>query len=70
MLSRQTIFNLKSYKGLFKEGHTNIRANGGLAIFIHETPPYQKITFNTPLQAIAARINIVRDVTVVSVYNS
>ena len=31
---------------------------------------YQKLTLNTPLQAIAARINTGRDVTIVSIYNS
>ena len=70
MLSKQTNFNLKNHTGLFKEWHTNIRAHGGVAIFIHETIPYQKVTLNTPLQAIAARINIGRDVTIVSIYNS
>ena len=69
MLSKQTNFNLKNYNGLFKEGHTNIRAHGGVANFIHETISYQKVTLNTPLQAIAARIIIGRDVTIVSIYN-
>ena len=42
MLSKQTIFNLNNCNGLFKEGHTNIRAHEGAAIFIHETIPYQE----------------------------
>ena len=70
MLSKQTNFNLKNYKGLFKEWHTNIRAHGGVTIFIHKTNPYQKVILNTPVQAIAARISIGRDVTIVSIYNS
>ena len=40
MLSKQTIFNLKNYNGLFKEGHTNIRAHREVAILIRETIPY------------------------------
>ena len=36
-LSKQTNFNLKKHNGLFKEGHTNYRAHGGVAVFIHET---------------------------------
>ena len=68
MLSKQTNFNLKNYNGLIKEGHTNIRAHGGVGIFIYETIPYQKLTLNTPLQTIAARINIGRDVTLTIVY--
>ena len=70
MLSKQAIFNLNNNNGLFKEGHTNYRAHGGVAIFIHETISYQKSIINTPLQAIAARINIGRDLTIVSIYNS
>ena len=70
MLSKQTIFNLKDYNGLIQEGHTDCPAHEGVAIFIHETIPYQKLILNTPLQAIAARIKIERDVTIVSIYNS
>ena len=70
MLSEQTNVNLKNYNGSFKEGHTSIRALGGVEIFIRETIPYQIVTLNTQLQAIAARINIGKDVTIVSIYNS
>ena len=69
IISKQTNFNLMNYNGLLKEGHTNIRAHGEVTIFSHNTIPYQKITLNTPLQALAARINIGRDVTIVSIYN-
>ena len=41
MLSKHTNLNLKKYNGLFKEGHTNYRAYGVVAIFIHENIPYQ-----------------------------
>ena len=70
MLSKQTNFNIKNYNGLYKEGHINRRAHGGVAIFIHDNIPFKEITINTPLQAIAARINIGIDVTIVSIYNS
>ena len=70
MLSNQTNCNLKNYNGLFKEGHTDLRAHEGVAIFIHETISHQKVILNTPLQAITARINIGRDVTIVSIYRS
>ena len=55
---------------MFKEGPTNYRAHKLVAIFIHDTILYQKLILNTPLQAIAARFNIWRDVTIVSIYNS
>ena len=64
MLSKQTNFNVKNYNGIFKEGHTNYRAHGGVATFI-----YEKLLLNIPLQAIAARINMGRDVIIVSIYN-
>ena len=70
MLSKHTNLNLKKYNGLFKEGHTNYRAHEGVPIFIHETIHYQNLILNTPLQAIAARINKGRDVSIVSIYNS
>ena len=70
MLSKQEIFNLKNYIVLFKEGHTNYRTHKVVASFIHVTIPYRKLILNTPLQAIAARSNIGRDVNIVSVYNS
>ena len=70
MLSNQTFFKLKYINGLFKKRNTNYWAHGGAAIFIHETIFYQNLTLNTPLQAIAAGINIGRDVTIVSFYNS
>ena len=34
MLQNQTIFNLINYNELFKEGHTNYRAHGGVAVII------------------------------------
>ena len=70
MLSEQTNFNFKNYNGLFREGHTNYQTHVGVAIFIHHTTPYKNLNLNTPLQAIAARITIGRDVTIVSIYNT
>ena len=59
-----------SYNGLFEEGDTNYRAHGGKSIINPETIPQQKLLLSTHLQAIAARINIGRDLTKISVYNS
>ena len=70
MLRKDTNFSLKHYNWIFKEGHTNRRAHGGVALFIHESIPYQDIKLNTPLQAVAVRANLGREITVVSVYNS
>ena len=46
MISKQTNLNLNYYNVLFKEGHTNRRAHGGVVIFIHETSPYQNLKNN------------------------
>ena len=70
MLSKQINFNLKNYNGLLKEGHTNYRGHGGVAIFIHETFSHQKLILDTRLQAIAARINMWKEVIIVSIYKS
>ena len=63
-------FNLKNNNGLFKERHTNYRAHGGVAIFIHYTIPCKKWILNTPPQAISTKVNIGWDVTIVFMYNS
>ena len=70
MLSKQTNLNIKNYDGLFKEGHINRRAHGGIPILIHDNILLNEITINTPLQTVAARINIRIDVTIVSIYIS
>ena len=70
MLPNLTNSMLKYHNGLFKEGHTIYRADGGVAFFIHETIPYQKKSFNTPPQAITNRVNTGRDKAIVSIYNS
>ena len=70
MLPNQTIFKLKDHNGSFKEGHTNYRAHGEVAIFNHKTIPNNNITLSTPLQSITTIINIGGDVTIVSFHNS
>ena len=67
---KQINFNLRNYNGLFKEGRTSYRAHRGVAIFIHGTSPCQKLIINTALQAIAVRISIWRNVTIVFIYKS
>ena len=62
--------NSLNYNELFKEGQANYWAYGGVAIFIQETIPTKKLPLSTPLQALAARINIGRQVNIVSIYNS
>ena len=70
ILSKQTNLSLKNCNRLFKEWHTNYPEIEGAAVSIHKTFPYQKLIFNTPLQAISGRFNKGRDVTIVFIYNS
>ena len=70
MLSNQTKFTLKYYNGLFKDRHTKYRAHGGVAIFSYEIIPYHTIALKTPLQTPAARIDIGKNETIVSVNSS
>ena len=50
LLSIQKKIKLKNYNGLFKEGHKNHRAHGGVAIFIHYTISYQNLILDTPYE--------------------
>ena len=70
LLPKQRNFDLMNYNGLCNPRHTNYRAREGVAIFIQETILYQKFIRNTTLQAMSAKINIRRDMTIISVYNS
>ena len=69
MLTKQANFNLKNYNELLEE-HTNYRAHRAVAMIIHETIPYPKIIFYTSIPSVAAEINIGRNVTIVSTFNS
>ena len=62
--------NYEELQWIIQRGHINRCAHGGVAIFIHGNILFKEITTNTPLQAIASRINIEIDVTLVSINNS
>ena len=46
------------YCSLVKEGHFNRRYHGGVAMYIHGSLPYEELSINTPLQVVAARIQV------------
>ena len=52
------VSKLGDYRVLSKEGHFNQRYRGEVAIFIHTSLPYEQLKVNTPLQVIAARVQI------------
>ena len=70
MPSSQTNFNSNYYNGLLKEGYTSYWAHGEVAVFIHKITSYQNLPLMTPVQAIAARFTLIRDVTIVPTCNS
>jgi len=69
-LANNYIVNLRNYNCICKQGHYNHRFHGGVAMYIHESCPFSEIKIDTPLQMVAARINVAPSklITVVSAY--
>ena len=55
---------------IHKEGHHRNEWHGGAAILVHETVPVKEIHLHTPLQAVAARVNIGLLIAIVSLNSS
>jgi len=53
-----------------KDGHYNRMPHGGVSIYIHEHIPHNVIQIDTPIQAIAVRVNIGQLITICNVYSS
>ena len=49
---------IPNFHGLCKQGHFNQRYHGGVALYIHSSCPYQAITIQSPLQVVAARVQL------------
>jgi len=58
------------YNCIRKDGHLNNTPHGGVAIYVHESIPFEPVTVNTTMQAVAVRANIGRLVTICNVYSS
>lgn len=69
-LSDDCMIRLPGYSSLCKQGHFNRRFHGGVALFIHESCPFQRLTVVSDLQVVAARLQLgtLRCVTVASLY--
>jgi len=63
-------FGIPHYNEIRRDGHYNVTPHGGVAIYVHESIPYDEITLNTPIQAIAIRANIGRLCTICNLYSS
>lgn len=64
------MINLRGYQGICKQGHFNKRFFGGVALYIHQSCPFRKITLDSPYQIVAAEVQIphYRRITVASLY--
>ena len=51
------VSKLGDYSNMSKEGHSNQRYHGVVAMFIHANLPYEQLEVNTPLQVVADRIS-------------
>ena len=69
-LGKFTTFSLPHYSSIRREGHFNVTPHGGVALFIHESIPYQELNLNCELQAVAAIIHLGINITVCSIYTS
>ena len=63
-------FSLPHYNTVRRDGHYNEGPHGGVAIFIHTSIPFNEIDVNTPIQAIAVRVHLQREITICNLYSS
>ena len=68
MLSTDYLIKIPKYNVIAKEGTYNTRQHGGVAMYIHGDTPYQEITLTTPLQAVAATVQLRIKVTICNIY--
>ena len=65
-----TNFNLPHYSCYRRDGHFNVTPHGGVALFIHESIPFQTIGLNCALQAVAPVVQLDVPITICSLYAS
>jgi exonuclease III len=63
-------FRIPNYNSIGKIGHINRTPHGGVMIMVHDSIPYQEITLNTAIQAIAIKAYIGRLITFCCIYIS
>ena len=64
------IVNISGYTLYSQNGHFNVTAHGGVALYIYQSTPAQELTLETPYQAVAVRVQLHRPVTLCSIYIS
>ena len=68
MLSTGYLIKIPKYNVIAKEGTYNNRQHGGVAMYIHGDTPYKEINLNTPIQAVAATVQLRIKVTICNIY--
>jgi ribonuclease HI len=63
-------FSIPNYNELRKDGHYNRNPHGGVALYIHSDIPFCEIPLTTPLQAVAAKVTLHREITICNIYTS
>ena len=63
-------FSILHFTIIRKDCHFNRTPHVRVALFIHESIPYEIIELNTPIQAIAARVRLHKTITICSNYAS
>ena len=70
MFGNNANFNLPHYSFHRHDGHFNVTPHGGVALFIHESLPFQTVDLNCALQAVAAVVQLDVPITICSLYAS
>ena len=68
MLSNNYLLKIPKYNVIAKEGTYNNRQHGGVAMYIHGDVPYQELSLDTPIQAVAATVQLRVKVTICNIY--
>ena len=64
------MMKLPNYTEISKIGHLNRSYHGGVALFIKSSVPFREVQVNSPLQVVAAEVNLRSTFTVCNIYNS
>ena len=70
LMPANRLHKIPGYSVIGKDGVHNFRQHGGVAIYIHSDIPFEEIALTSPLQAVAATIQLRNRLTLCNVYNS
>ena len=69
-LNQDIEVHLPNYSEIRKVGHFNRNSHCGVITYIHSSIPYKQIDLDTPLQAVAATVQLRRQLTICNIYSS